>query len=269
MDGSEFDRKTTGPRLFSRLSIRAHLEEKCPEREEVCQIEGCGMKMKRKDVDKHMHEYMKAHMAYLERKLKEEREMRTELAQDNLRLRQEEKKRKRDEETQRRVSSSERWNLFRERLQFLLDVVAKKKQERGDGEGAAEEVEGSLVVKMTSITPSGSQDAESEGAAGGLEGDVKIRFEMNVAGEMQRRQRADLCHCKLQHIASRISARKAAGDGFVPVTPAEKAVSVLIESGFTVWNPVDPTQMQRVSASAFWQAFEDAVVLGPVSDGSS
>uniref|UniRef100_A0A0G4FMH5 TRAF-type domain-containing protein n=1 Tax=Chromera velia CCMP2878 TaxID=1169474 RepID=A0A0G4FMH5_9ALVE len=130
------------------LSMKAHLEE-CPEREEICQVEGCGMKMKRKHMDKHMQDYMRAHMSFLEAKLREERKMRSELEHQNLQLRQEEKKRKRDNEAQRRAMSDERWDVFWERLQFVLGI-AKKRRDEGGREGAAGEAQGqcALVVKM-------------------------------------------------------------------------------------------------------------------------
>uniref|UniRef100_A0A0G4FLH0 Uncharacterized protein n=1 Tax=Chromera velia CCMP2878 TaxID=1169474 RepID=A0A0G4FLH0_9ALVE len=78
---------------------------------------------------------------------------------------------------------------------------------------------------------------------------------MNVAGQLHQKQRADLSHCALKDVLSRIAARRAEGSRFVPVTPSERAVKVLMDNDFTVWNP---SEIQPVSEEAFWQAFEDA-----------
>uniref|UniRef100_A0A0G4H0W7 Uncharacterized protein n=1 Tax=Chromera velia CCMP2878 TaxID=1169474 RepID=A0A0G4H0W7_9ALVE len=113
-----------------------------------------------------------------------------------------------------------------------------------------------LVVKMTRLTQGFDHEEESAG--------VKVSFEMYPEGNFKRRHKAILFHCSSLKIASHIARRRAAGNRFVPVTTAEKAVKILIDHNFTVWNSV---RIQPVSVAAFWQAFDDAVLSDPQPEG--
>uniref|UniRef100_A0A0G4HSV3 TRAF-type domain-containing protein n=1 Tax=Chromera velia CCMP2878 TaxID=1169474 RepID=A0A0G4HSV3_9ALVE len=257
--------------------LKDHLESVCPEGEEICQVEGCGARVRRKHLSQHAKEKSEFHASLLSGQLLKERKRRMDAEaalRDSLHsvflLRQAEKSRRTRDDENRRDAYEKEFDTFIERVETAIELA--RGTESGGvvrTRGGGERLEDAVALVSVKMSLEGGQlqiDREETEGAEMLILPLRVVFELypwRTGG--RSRQKAVLSHCEQRCISDRISARQKTD--FIASTPAEKAVRVIIQKGcVSLWmenSGLAPSTAPPPPASPamIWQAFEDVVSL--------